>query len=143
MTSPDAKTAQIVIANSIADMAKVADLVDRFGAEHAIPQRAVDNMNVCLDELLNNTISYGYSDDKAHEIAVDLSLIEGEIPMLIAQVRDDGVPFDPRQADAPAFDGRVGGLGIHFVRKLMDRIDYARIGNYNVVTITKNLQPEA
>ena len=59
MTSPDAvKKAQIVIANSIEQMAKVADLVDRFGAEHAIPQRVVDSMNVCLDELLNNTISY-------------------------------------------------------------------------------------
>ncbi len=78
MNSPDAvKKAQIVIGNSIAEMAKVADLVDRFGAEHAIPQRAVDNLNVCLDELLNNTISYGYSDQKAHEITVELSLVDG------------------------------------------------------------------
>ncbi|MGE0036207.1 MAG: ATP-binding protein [Xanthobacteraceae bacterium] len=141
MNSPDTvKKAQIVIANSIAEMARVADLVDRFGAEHAIPQRAVDNMNVCLDELLNNTISYGYSDDKAHEIAVELSLVDRAL--LIAEVRDDGVAFDPRQAAAPAFDGSVGGLGIHFVRKLMDAIDYLRVGNYNVVRITKKLQPE-
>jgi anti-sigma regulatory factor (Ser/Thr protein kinase) len=142
MNSPQAvKKTQIIIANSIAEMAKVADLVDRFGAEHAIPQRAVDHMNVCLDELLNNTISYGYRDEKAHEIAVELSLVDGAL--LIAEVRDDGVAFDPRQADAPAFDGSVGGLGIHFVRKLMDHIDYARVGNHNVVRIGKKLQPEA
>jgi anti-sigma regulatory factor (Ser/Thr protein kinase) len=142
MNSPDTvKKAQIVIANSIAEMARVADLVDRFGAEHAIPQRAIDNMNVCLDELLNNTISYGYSDDKAHEIAVELSLVDRAL--LIAEVRDDGMAFDPRQAAAPAFDGSVGGLGIHFVRKLMDAIDYLRVGKYNVVRITKKLQPEA
>ena len=142
MNSPGAaKKAQIVIANSIADMAKVADLVDRFGTEHAIPQRAVDNLNVCLDELLNNTISYGYQDDKAHEIAVELSLLGDGL--LTAEVRDDGAAFDPRQAADPAFDGRVGGLGIHFVRSLMDRIDYMRVGKYNVVTISKKLQPEA
>jgi anti-sigma regulatory factor (Ser/Thr protein kinase) len=141
MNSPDAvKKAQIVIANSIAEMAKVADLVDRFGAEHAIPQPAVDHMNICLDELLNNTISYGYGDDKAHEIAVELSLVDAAL--LIAEVRDDGAAFDPRQAAAPAFDGSIGGLGIHFVRKLMDRVDYARVGDHNVVTITKKLQPE-
>jgi anti-sigma regulatory factor (Ser/Thr protein kinase) len=143
MNSPDAvKKAQIVIANSIADMAKVADLVDRFGAEHGIPQRAVDHMNVCLDELLNNTISYGYSDESAHEIAIELSLAEGANAMLIAEVRDDGVAFDPRQAAAPAFDGSIGGLGIHFVRKLMDHVDYVRVGKHNVVRISKKLQPE-
>lgn len=141
MNSPDTvRKAQIVIANSIADMAKVADLVDRFGAEHGIPQRAVDNINVCLDELLNNTISYGYIDDKVHEIAVELSLVAGA---LIAEVRDDGVAFDPREAAAPAFDGSIGGLGIHFVRKLMDHVDYMRVGKHNVVRISKKLQPEA
>ncbi len=142
MNSPDAvKKTHIAIANSIEDMAKVADLVDRFGAEHAIPQRAVDNMNVCLDELLNNTISYGYGDDNAHEITVELSLVDGAL--LVAEVRDDGAPFDPRQAAAPKLDGSIGGLGIHFVRSLMDQVDYARVGNHNVVKITKKLQPEA
>jgi anti-sigma regulatory factor (Ser/Thr protein kinase) len=142
MNSPGTvKKAQIVIGNSIADMAKVADLVDRFGAEHALPQRAVDNLNVCLDELLNNTISYGYRDDKAHEIAVELSLVDGAL--LIAEVRDDAAAFDPRQAAAPALDGSVGGLGIHFMRSLMDQIDYTRTGDYNVVRITKKLQPDA
>lgn len=142
MNAPDAaRTAKIVIGNSIAEMAKVADLVDRFGAEHAIPQRAIDNMNVCLDELINNAISYGYSDDEVHEIAVELSLADGAV--LIAEVRDDGAAFDPRHAAEPALDGRIGGLGIHFVRKLMDQIDYARVGNQNVVTISKKLQSEA
>jgi anti-sigma regulatory factor (Ser/Thr protein kinase) len=140
MNSPGAvKKTQIVIGNSIADMAKVADLVDRFGAEHAIPQRAVDNLNVCLDELLNNTISYGYQDDKAHDIFVELTLVDA---VLTAEVRDDGAAFDPRQAAAPAFDSRIGGLGIHFVRSLMDHVDYARIGNWNVVRISKKVQPE-
>ena len=140
MNSPGAvKKTQIVIGNSIADMAKVADLVDRFGAEHAIPQRAVDSLNVCLDELLNNTISYGYQDDKPHDITVELSLIDA---VLSAEVRDDGAAFDPTQADAPAFDGRIGGLGIHFVRSLMDQVDYARVGDWNVVKVSKKVQAE-
>jgi serine/threonine-protein kinase RsbW len=138
-SSAAVKKTQIVIGNSIAEMAKVADLVDRFGTEHAIPQRAVDNLNVCLDELLNNTISYGYQDDQAHGITIELSLVD---EVLSAEVRDDAAAFDPRQAAAPAFDGRIGGLGIHFVRSLMDQVDYARVGDWNVVKISKKLQPE-
>ena len=134
------RKARIVISNSIADMAKVADLVDSFGAEHAIPQRAIVNLNVCLDELLNNTISYGYSDQNAHDIIVELSLAGGSL--LSAEISDDGAPFDPREATPPSFDGTIGGLGVHFVRTLMDEIAYARVGNRNVVKITKKLQPE-
>jgi anti-sigma regulatory factor (Ser/Thr protein kinase) len=142
MTSvaPSTKTAQIVIGNAIPEMAKVADLVDRFGTEYAIPQRAVDNLNICLDELLNNTISYGYSDQTAHEIEVDISLVDGAL--LIAEIRDDAAPFDPRTAAAPKMDGSVGGLGVHFVRTLMDEISYTRVANCNVVKISKKLSPE-
>lgn len=141
MNSADTvRTARIVIGNSIADMAKVADLVDRFGAEHTIPQRAVINMNVCLDELLNNTISYGYTDQNAHDITVELSLAGDK--SLSAEISDDAVPFDPREAPPPSFEGAIGGLGVHFVRTLMDEITYARVGNRNVVKITKRLTPE-
>ena len=141
MNSADTvRTVRIVISNSIADMAKVADLVDRFGAEHAIPQRAIVNLNVCLDELLNNTISYGYSDQNVHDITIELSLA-GDTS-LSAEISDDAAPFDPREAPSPSFDGMIGGLGVHFVRTLMDEIAYARVGNRNVVKITKKLQPE-
>lgn len=141
MNSADTvRTARIVIGNSIADMAKVADLVDRFGEEHAIPQRAIINMNVCLDELLNNTISYGYADQNAHDITVELSLTGDK--SLSAEISDDAAPFDPREAAPPSFDGTIGGLGVHFVRTLMDEIAYARVENRNVVKITKRLTPE-
>ncbi len=140
MTADTVRKARIVIGNSIADMAKVADLVDRFGAEHTIPQRAVINMNVCLDELLNNTISYGYTDQNAHDITVELSLAGNTL--LSAEISDDAMPFDPREAAPPSFDGTIGGLGVHFVRTLMDEIAYARVGDRNVVKITKRLTPE-
>jgi anti-sigma regulatory factor (Ser/Thr protein kinase) len=133
------KTVSIVIGNSIADMTRVADLVDRFGADHAIPQRAIIDLNVCLDELINNTISYGYEDQELHDIAVTLSLDGDE---LSAEIRDDATPFDPRQA-APAAPAdrseKIGGLGLHFVNALMDKVDYLRIGRQNVVKIAKRI----
>lgn len=137
---PPTRRARITIANSLADIARVADFVERFGADHALPSRAIDNMNLCLDELLNNTISYGYPDRNPHDIVVDLVLVEGA--RLAAEIRDDAMPFDPRAKDSRPVEGKIGGLGLHFVKSLMDELAYRREGNFNVVTITKNLATE-
>jgi anti-sigma regulatory factor (Ser/Thr protein kinase) len=132
----------LVIGNSIAEMRNVVDFVDRFGAAHDIPQAIVNDLNLCLDELLNNTISYGYEDQGPHSIAINLSLADG---LLIAEIQDDGKPFDPRKATAAMPDGtlqsrKIGGLGIYFVKTLMDEVGYIRVGRQNVVRITKKLK---
>ena len=139
-TSPGSKVS-IAIGNTIAEMAQVVDLVDWFGAAHYIPQAISNDLNLCLDELLNNTISYGYDDKTRHNIVVTLSLTDG---WLIAEIQDDGKPFDPRKA-TPAPKGslqsrKIGGLGLHFVKTLMDEVGYMRVGRQNVVTIAKKLR---
>jgi serine/threonine-protein kinase RsbW len=138
-TSPGRKVS-IAIGNTIAEMTKVVDLVDRFGDAHRIPRTICNDLNLCLDELLNNTISYGYDDNRLHSIVVTLSLADGR---LIAEVQDDGKPFDPREATAAPKGGlqsrNVGGLGLHFVKTLMDEVGYMRVGRQNVVTLAKNL----
>ena len=93
-SGPDAKDS-LVIGNTIAEMDKVVEFVEKFGAAHGIPQAVINDLNVCLDELLNNTISYGYDDRRPHSIVVNLSLAAD---LLTAEIQDDGKPFDPRKA---------------------------------------------
>ena len=100
-------------------------------------------MNLCLDELLNNTISYGYADEERHFISVSLQ-IEGRA--MVAALHDDARPFDPRRASVPKQPGglgryRAGGFGLQFVNALMDEVDYVRSGQYNQVKLKKMLQP--
>ena len=143
MSSPrsDGKVS-LAIGNTIAEMAKVVDFVDQFCAVHNISQGIANDFNVCLDELLNNTISYGYEDQRRHDIVVTLSLKDD---LLIAEIQDDGKPFDPRTFQSAAPGGalqarRIGGLGIHFVKTLMDEVGYKRSGRNNVVSISKKLR---
>jgi serine/threonine-protein kinase RsbW len=133
---------RLVIGNTIAEMVKVIEFVEKFGAAHGIPQAAINDLNVCLDELLNNTISYGYDDQAPHSIAVDLTLAAG---LLTADIKDDGKPFDPRKSTPKPSRGTiqsraVGGLGLHFVKTLMDEVSYMRMGRNNVVRLVKRLR---
>jgi anti-sigma regulatory factor (Ser/Thr protein kinase) len=100
-------------------------------------------MNLCLDELLNKTISYGYADADRHFISISLQ-IEGRA--VVAALQDDARPFDPRRARVPQRFGGLdrpsaGGLGLRFVNALMDEVDYVRSGQYNQVKLKKKLQP--
>ena len=136
------RSVSIVIGNTIAEMAKVVDFVERFGSEHDIPKSVTNDLNVCLDELLNNTVSYGYTDEVPHEIVVSMSLVDG---VLTAVLRDDGIPFDPNQSVPIAPSGdlksrKIGGLGLHFVRSLMDEVEYRRVGRYNETQLKKKLR---
>ncbi len=121
------------ILNKIRDLARMPELVDRFAAEHRLSPNVVFGMNVALDEMLSNIIKYGYADDAIHEIRVRLWV---DAPMIVLEIEDDGRPFDPCAAptvdvDAPAEERKVGGLGIHIVRKLMSQMDYARVAGRN------------
>jgi anti-sigma regulatory factor (Ser/Thr protein kinase) len=37
-------------------------------------------------------------------------------------------------------DRKIGGLGIFFVRKIMEEVTYKRDGNKNVLTMTKSIE---
>jgi anti-sigma regulatory factor (Ser/Thr protein kinase) len=145
MTSRPQRTACIRIANAIAEMQKVVAFVERFGTEHNLPARVVNDLNLCLDELLNNAISYGYGDGASHQIAISLRLDAGAV---VAEIEDDAKPFDPRRM-VPRPQSRDlktrarGGLGLRFVNALMDEVDYARSGRYNRTRLIKRLTASA
>lgn len=94
---------------------------------------------VCVEEVLTNILRHGIRGIPESEMEMHVNLNAGEIEI---QVVDDGPAFDPVAYPAPnvdlAVDQRsVGGLGIHFVRNLMDRVSYKRLNDRNWLTMTK------
>jgi serine/threonine-protein kinase RsbW/sigma-B regulation protein RsbU (phosphoserine phosphatase) len=131
---------ELHIENRLEEIGKVADAVERISIEHAIPQNVVNDMSLSLDEVLNNIISYAYVGDVIHTITVRLTIANRE---LIANIDDDGQPFNPLTATPPDLSGSIkeraiGGLGIQFVKTLMDQVGYVRRGNQNCLELRKN-----
>jgi len=133
--------AELRIVNKLAELESVREWVERFGAAHALPPQVMTSLLVSFDEVLNNLISYGYPDERDHEIWVRLALDENAV---WAEVEDDGLPFDPLAAPPPALNGGIGerpigGLGIHFLRTLNDEVTYGRHEERNRLRFRKNL----
>jgi serine/threonine-protein kinase RsbW len=129
------------IANRLEDMPRVVAMVERFGAANRIAADVLHDLNVVLDEALNNIITHGFPAGAQGEIVVRLS-VQG--PAAIVEVIDGGRAFDPLQAPAPDLtlplrERQPGGVGIHFIRTLMDDVAYRRIDGRNVLRMTKAL----
>jgi serine/threonine-protein kinase RsbW len=137
--SGERSSGEIRIANSLPEIARVVELVDSFGARHEFPNEVIVALNVSLDEILNNIISYAYEDAGRHDIVVRLELRGGSVEVV---VEDDGRPFDPLAAPAPDFETKpraAGGVGLHFVRSLTDELTYTRRDGINRLRMTKRL----
>ncbi|WP_342644016.1 ATP-binding protein [Rhodoligotrophos ferricapiens] len=129
-----------VIRNDVAEIEPLASKVDEFCGMHGISPEVAHAVNLSLEELLTNTIHYGYSDKQEHMIEVGLTLQGSK---LLVRISDDGEPYDPRQTPEPDLESdlderQVGGLGVHLVRQLMDKIDYKRQKGRNQVVLTKS-----
>jgi serine/threonine-protein kinase RsbW len=132
---------EININNKLSELAQFHQTLAEFGQRHGLASRAMHDLNVALEEILINIISYGYTDNREHEIKVRLCAQPGEIR---AEVEDDGQPFNPLAAPEPdtaqSLEKRtIGGLGIHLVRTLMDGLEYQRREGKNLFRMQKNL----
>ena len=129
------------IGNTHGDIEVAAGKVRRFLEMHGAGEADVTGIEVALDEILTNAVNYGFEDGEAHEILLTLSILSG---LLTVEVKDDGRPFDPLAIPAPDLDAdlenrQIGGLGMHFVRTLLDRVSYDRRNGWNVLTLEKQL----
>ena len=92
---------EIGLANSLPEISRLAELIESFGAEHGVPERAIFNLNLALDEILTNIIEYAFPDGGAHQILVRLALDEWA---LRAEVIDDGSPEELANRPGPYRD---------------------------------------
>jgi anti-anti-sigma factor len=140
-TAPD-RAAQTVISIDarIAETSRVADHVESFGRDQRVASSVVNDMNVALDEVISNIVRHGGEKARAHLIDIRIGLAGG---WFFAEVRDQGVPFDPVAYFAPQSGGgkarSPGGLGLVFVRALMDEVRYTREGASNVLFLAKSV----
>lgn len=138
---PNEKVLELSLANDLNELAGVAAGIDAFCESHRLESDIAFAVNLSIDELLTNTISYGYRDEETHRIELEVR-IEGD--ELVVVIVDDSAAFDVSEEtnpelDASLTDRAVGGLGLFLVHQMMDGVEYRRRDGRNVVTLTKHI----
>ncbi len=98
-------------------------------------------VSIEIENMLNNIITYVYSDEDEHNIEIKVEL-SGD--RLTVSITDDGIPFNPFGIEKPDIglsleERKSGGLGVNLVRKVMDKISYQRRIDKNVITLVKDM----
>lgn len=145
LTKPPAEL-RYAMQGTIAELPLFFELLEAWGREQGVPIPLAASFGLMLDELLTNIATHGYVGHGGPvEVVVHFS---DDPPSLQAVLRDRAVAFDPTSLGEPDVgasmaDRDVGGLGIHFVRKLADRVNYRRDGDTNELTVSKTWRARA
>ena len=119
-----------------------ASALDRFEASHALDPEAVWPVHVALDEVLSNVVRHGTGGRPNSLIDVTFALEAGSLEVTVV---DDGPEWDPLtlpppDTTAPLDARRPGGLGVHLVRNLMDRVTYTRDEDRNHLVFARRCE---
>jgi len=131
------------ILNDIAELRELQHTIEELAPAWGLPQKVSMNLNLVLEEIISNIIFYAYEDDLKHRISIDFILEQNAVKVVII---DDGKAFNLLESAEfedvakGAEDRKIGGLGIHFVRSLMDVVDYSRENENNILTLVKNFK---
>ena len=136
------QTVQLKLKNHLSELDNIAVNLENLSEKWNLPPKIVMEINLVIEELFTNVVFYAFDDKEEHEINLSFMLVDTH--QLQMRLEDDGKPFNLLEKkvndvfDKPLEERQIGGLGIHFVREMMNSVDYQRSGNKNVVILTKN-----
>ncbi len=125
------------IQSSLDELERVTSAIEEIGQQENWPPDLAFKVNLILDELGVNVMSYG-----GEVSGIEISLSSEEEAITI-EITDDGESFDPLNDAAepdltsPLGERRVGGLGLYLVRSMVDELHYRREQGKNHLVLMK------
>ena len=133
---------QFTICNQLSELSHIQNRLECFLAEHCDYPGVVDEMMLIAEELIVNTITYGYPDRQQHLIEIEFHIDRQQ--NFAMEFCDDARPFDPLSAKQPELglcseEVAIGGLGIPLIKALSDQQYYQHRQGKNILRILKSL----
>ena len=122
----------------IVEIETLADAVNKVFADRDLAFA----VNLCLEELIKNTITYGLNGAPDRFVQVQINISDEWLEVLL---KDDAPQFDPfvqvpePKLDLGINDRPVGGLGVYLVKRIMDEVHAYYDGTGNLFVLRKRL----
>lgn len=113
----------------------VVDAAERAGLDES----DAFHCQIAVDEACTNIIEHGYSGEDKGNIEIVCRVEPGQLKIVIT---DQAPPFDASRVPEPRLsqaleDTSVGGLGIYFIRKMMDEVSFSHKNGENRLVLVK------
>lgn len=131
---------------TIPNLRVIAGFLQSVGNHLELTEKTMFDIDLAVEEATTNIVMHGYEDRDTGKIRVDVSMSGDELYLYIA-IRDWGTTYDPTgrvyDYDASIDVRSQGGMGIHFIKNLMDDVTYtppSADGGGNTLTLKKELK---
>ncbi len=110
-----------------------SDFLERRLRRAGLVGKPANRVRVVADEIISNIIRYS----NATRAVISFERAGGVTTLMFV---DDGMPFDPTAANdadttLSADERKIGGLGIHMVRRMTRSMHYERVCDENILTV--------
>lgn len=118
---------------------QISKFIEQAGLAAGLDDTAICRCQLAVDEACTNIIEHAYEGEGRGSIDIECEPGAGELTITIA---DQGKPFDPDsvpepQLGAPLEDIQVGGLGLYFMRQVMDAVEFSYQDGSNKLVLVK------
>jgi anti-sigma regulatory factor (Ser/Thr protein kinase) len=106
---------------------QVREFVGAAAQKCGLDASAVYAVKLAVDEAFSNIIEHAYGGECLENIECQCQIADSD---LIVTLRDCGFPFNPAAVPDPNLtseleDRDIGGLGLYFIRQLMDEVEFS------------------
>ena len=131
----------IVLPNDTQEVPRLNAFVEEVCQTVGFDEIVTMQIKVAVEEAVVNVMKYAYPPGQHGDVTLEAASNDVRLKFTII---DSGKPFDPTvqsevDTTLSAKERKVGGLCIHIMRQNMDSINYERLDNLNVLTLSKKI----
>ena len=121
---------------------QICEFVAGVAVEAGLDETAINRCQLAVDEACTNIIEHGYGGENVGVIDITCKAGHGE---LMIKIHDHAPPFDPADVPQPNLDAaldemKIGGLGVYFMRQVMDVVEFSYENGGNTLTLIKRAE---
>lgn len=124
--SPNSSQDTITISARFKNLKKIRAFIEKYARKAGFDESDTYKIQLAVDEACTNIIEHAYQKEDEGDI---ICACEYNEEKLTIQLVDYGRSFDPERIEPPDLqstlkDRKTGGLGLFFIRQLMDEVSF-------------------